>query len=355
MLKNFFNAPLNLLVHQDSARVITSLTEGYYGDFLRFLTNPAKRDLYRANLLHKEVIDNTRLRAKAIELAGRLSITYDEACCLSSLSDWMPTDEEAAELVMNNYRAMLETPVEHNIFVKVDQFGRIVVAEGLHRTVIAYARGAKTIPAKILSRHPEWLDFINFFRTEGEKYYGSASSTYQKISHPDFADYSVIREDRSGSILRFLKERKVGLSGLDIGSLVGFYSHTLGCAGYKMQAVEYEEKYASAFSRLATLYNSGAEVWKGDIYDMDIPPARYDFAVALSIIYHLIRNDESKCIRLIDDLKKKIPLFFIDTEVRTELLSEGRLRSLFQGYQFTSIYIGNDDRQIFAIERPADA
>lgn len=350
-MKTLIDVPLNLLTTPDGSRLVSNLSGTYYGNFLNFLKNPVDNDEFRKSLLASNVVASTRFRAKCIWLAAYLEITYDEAHPLVGLVDLEQTDTEAADLVMKNYLAMLAKPNTQNIFVKIDEFGRAKVIEGLHRAVIAYARGFESIPAKVLTRHPEWLSLVDFFRGEGERYYGSAACTYQKIFHPDFADYSVVREDRSGPILNYLKEHAIGVSGLEIGSHVGFFSHALGCAGYQMQAIEYEEKYASAFAKLAILYGSGAEITRGDVYNIDIPSNRYQFLIALSIIYHLLRNNELKCIEFIEDLKMKIPLFFIDTEERTGILTEQRLRSLFGGYQFTSIYIGRDDRQIFAIER----
>lgn len=347
------DAPTSLLVHQDALRIIGSLDPtNYYGVFRDFLQDPDHlAGPFREFLLDPTVVESTIYRAQCIKLAAEARISYEEARTLVPLTDWRPSPEIAAQLVMDNYLAMRNPAAPYRIVVKIDEFGRIVVFEGLQRTVINHLAGFRSQPAIVLHRSPDWLAFGDFFRREGEALYDDGATLYHAIHHPDFAEFKVIRQDRSGPILRFLEGRGAGRRGLDIGSMIGFYSHALGLAGHEMHAIEYESKYADAFRRLATLYASGATVETCDLYQADIPADRFDFAVMLSIVYHLMRNDAARCEALIADLREKIPLFFVDTETRTGILPESRLRGLFPGFSFERLFQGDDGRDIFAIYR----
>lgn len=350
-MDSIVQAPMNLLVHQDGARVTDTLNSShYYGLFLRFLEDPlAKSEEYKEILLRSDLVDSTVYRGQCIKLSAETTLPYDEVRSLVPLTDWKPSPDVAAQLVMNNYLAMRNPATPYRIVAKIDEFGRIVVFEGLHRTVLNHLAGFTSQPAIILHRSPEWLAFVDFFRSEGEALYKDGKTLYHEIRHPDFADFKVIRQDRSGPIIDFLQRRGGVKRGLDIGSMIGFYSHALGIAGYEMHAIEYEKKYADAFRRLTTLYNSGATVENSDLYKVEIPGDRFDFAIMLSIVYHLIRNDPERAEKLISDLREKIPLFFIDTETRTGILPESRLRALFPGFSFECLFRGDDGRDIFAI------
>lgn len=352
-MKSLIDAPSNLLVHQDGIPIIKALDPtNYYGVFRDFLVDPHENDrAFLKFLVDPTVVDSTIYRAQCIKLAAETTISYEEAGALVPLTDWKPSPEIAAQLVMNNYLAMRNPATPYRIVAKIDEFGRIVVFEGLHRTVLNHLAGFTSQPAIILHRSPEWLAFVDFFRSEGEALYKDGKTLYHEIRHPDFADFKVIRQDRSGPIIDFLQRRGGVKRGLDIGSMIGFYSHALGMAGYEMHAIEYEKKYAEAFRRLATLYNSGATVENSDLYETDIPGGHFDFAIMLSIVYHLVRNDPARSESLIAELREKIPLFFVDTESRTGLLPESRLRALFPGFSFECLFRGTDGRDIFAIYR----
>ena len=71
-----------------------------------------------------------------------------------------------------------------------------------------------------------------------------------------------------------------------------------------------------------------------------------------SVLYHLLRNDEASAMEIVEILKKTAPILIIDTESRTGILTESKLRSLFEGWNFEKIFSGTDDRDIFAITRP---
>lgn len=352
-MKSVIDAPTNLLVHQDGIPIIKTLNHtNYYGVFQEFLLDPRTNyEPFLNFLLDPTVVDSTIYRAQCVTLAADTGISYEEAGTLVPLTDWKPSPEIAAQLVMDNYLAMRNPAAPYRIAAKIDEFGRIVVFEGLHRTVLNHLAGFTSQPAIVLHRSPDWLAFVDFFRSEGEALYQDRAALYHEIRHPDFADFKVIRQDRSGPIIEFLQRRGAVKRGLDIGSMIGFYSHALGMAGYEMHAIEYEKKYADAFRRLATLYNSGATVENCDLYKADIPGDRFDFVIMLSIVYHLIRNDPERSEGLIADLREKIPLFFIDTETRTGILPESRLRTLFPGFSFECLFRGDDGRDIFAISR----
>jgi hypothetical protein len=221
----------------------------------------------------------------------------------------------------------------------------------MHRLTINAFKGFQNCPALILKRDSKWINFVRFFKAEGEKLYGDGNVLYHQIMHPDFEGFKVVREDRSAPIIEFLSRASTPLRGLDMGAFIGFYSHRLSLAGHTMSAIEHEQKYASAFETLDRLYGTNCQIMIGNLYDVQIPVGAFDFALMLSVLYHLVRNDESRSQAFVDELKTKIPLFFVDTEERTGLLSEGKLRRMFEGYLFEKIFSGNDGRAIFAISR----
>lgn len=259
----------------------------------------------------------------------------------------------AADLVIDNYLAMGQSGQPHHVFVSLNEHGRIVLIEGVHRAIINLVAGYTHIPALVLSRDHLWLELIEFFRSQGQSLYKNPQATYHKIKHPDFDSFEVIREDRSQAILAYLQNRPLVKTGLDVGSMIGFYSHALALAGYEMTAIEREKMYASAMQQLGALYGAPCEIIVDDIYKVDVPSGKYAFAVMLSIIYHLLRNDPAACAEYLHDMQAKIPLFFIDTEPRTGILTEDKLRSLFEGFNFERIFAGKDDRDVFAISRPS--
>lgn len=345
---------LDQLFYQDITPVLREMSP-YYEDFIAYLRDPGgKAEAYRSYLLADATItEQTVFRAASILAARRFGIGYDEARNLVPFMDLQPSPEEAADLVLANYLDMAATGEVYPIYAIIDHVGRIVVIEGLHRLSINIANGHTTCPVNILRRDPEWLAFLSFFTDQGSTLYKNPKSLYHRIDHPDFADWTVLREDRSSAIISYLKEhRPDAVRGVDIGSMIGFYSHELARAGYEVTAIEKEADYAGALRRLSRLYGVYVDVAETDIYDFDFSGPQFDFAVALSIIYHLYRNDKQRCQAFVDDLKTRIPLFFVDTEARTGILPESALRELFAGYEFELLHRGPDDREIFAIRRP---
>jgi hypothetical protein len=341
------------MVYADGTRILPTFEDDtYYGEFVRFLRHPETwRTGFRQRLLLPEVRLSTRFRAKAITLSHRFGIRFDEAAAVADLADLDLDDAAAADLVLDNYLSLLAAEDAHPGYGAIDECGRLVLLEGTHRTAINLVRGRTHMPFRVLKRSAAWTEFIAFFHAEGARLYGDPNQIYQDVFHPDFASFRAIREDRSQPILDYLSRRGAGRRGLDVGSMIGFNSHKLGAGGFAMTALEYEAPYAAAFRRLAILYDSHAEVVEGDLYGFPVETGQFDFAILLSILYHLLRNDEARCVEWLERLKQAIPCFIVDTEARTGLLPESRLRHLFAGHDFARLHEGVDGRDVWAISR----
>lgn len=347
-------------VHTVSGSQLSDLIEGdhYYASFKRMLDDrTANRDQYKQHLFKgkDELRRGIEFRAHCISISHKYNISYLEAREIAAnCPKFNRSYIECIDIVVDNYLTLLDQRRPLRVFGKIDANGKVIVVEGLHRVLINSASGFATSSMIVLSRDNEWIKFIDFFRNESSRLYGNTNSLYHKIDHPDFSGFDIIREDRSGPIIEYLRQFPNIVRGVDIGSMIGFYTHKLAANGFQMTAIEYEYKYATAAQRLNKTYNLDCTVVNRDVFQMTENDFKFDFAIMLSVLYHFVRNDENKCQRLLEVLKKNIPLFFIDTEERTGILPEEKMRAMFAEYNIDKIYAGKDQRNVFAISKPSD-
>lgn len=335
----------------------------YYGDFYAFISgDPRGRDRYMDRLKQFVQEEGSQLRslvfrATQVWASKEYALTYQEAAQVVTLlnpSEIPLSVDDCLELVMDNYLSMVESPDPHLVIGRLGPSGRGRIVEGIHRALINQAKGAKVTPFAILERDNEWIDFVSFFRAQGESLYEDDGVLYQGIDHPDFADWRVIREDRSGPILAALSASGVKRA-LDLGSMVGYYTHKLAVDGIAVTAVEYEEQYARALRVLSDLYGVSDKVTvrREDIYARSYlaNEEQYDAVLMLSIVYHLMRRDQERCIEWLGEIKSRFNTIVIDTEPRTGVLPRERVLELFQGFDAQSLYKGKDDREILLFSR----
>ncbi len=90
--------------------------------------------------------------------------------------------------------------------------------------------------------------------------YGDENILYNKIYHPDFDDFSVIRENRAEAIFDIVKNLPIR-SVVDLGAQVGTQGFYFGLRGYDVAFVEYEEKYINILNQLCKTYGVNAAIF----------------------------------------------------------------------------------------------
>lgn len=336
---------------------------GYYKDFFGLVSSaPKGLKRYQSRLRRvsrskkwRETWDGIVLRAELARTASRFRISYQEAWeYLPHVAVYLSSveAEEIIDQVVRNYLDMAAAPTAYQVIGRLDDYGRFVLVEGIHRALINLANGFQISPVAVVDRSPQWIEFIRFFEDESQFLYQRPNALYHAVRHPDFASFHVIRESRFAPIYGFLRERQFH-SGVDLGSHIGEYSHRLSEAGIHMCAFEFEEKYSKAMSRLNVTYGVNVVVRHQDI--LCLPTARdrpdADFVLMLSVLYHLLRRDEPGAISWLEEMKDVYACFIVDTEPRTGVLPAAALKKLFRGFNATLLHTGVDDRQVFAFEK----
>lgn len=342
---------------------VISVGDSYYRTFFEFLVGDAQSKVAFANLLHTNCVadqnfmEATIYRATLIQLKDKYSISYELATNLFPLVD---IDEihlsltDCCEIVCRNYLDMLETDHAHQIVGRFDEDGYVRIIEGHHRAIINIVAGFESTPVLLVAPSRQWQEFVTFFRSEGVQLYGDDNSLYHKIDHPDFLNFSVIREDRSHPIIEAVLKKNLSV-GLDLGSMIGFYTHALARHNIAMTAIEFESKYAEKAVTLGKLYQLGdlVDVRCENIYDCSYfdDGNDYDFVLMLSILYHLLRRNESECLEWLESMQQRFRHFIVDTEPRTGILDTQKLFALFPNFDHELLFSGADDRLIFLLTR----
>ena len=344
-------------------RSVTGVPDNYYGIFLRCLTNDVNARLEYADCLkalrddpaEAEAFEAVIYKAAQIATSRRFGVSYhqaDEYLRVLDASSFGYSLETAIELVIENYEEVAGLGEPLQVLGALNAVGNPVIIEGVHRSVINIANDFAFTDVAILKRDPEWVAFVESFRLEGAELYGNPNLLYHAIDHPDFAGFEVVREDRSVPIVEFARERGFRRA-LDLGAMIGFYSHQLAREGIDVVAVEYESKYAHAIEVLSDTYDLDVDVRCEDVFDrsyfFDRHPA--DVVLMLSLLYHLLRRDEKKTVAWLVEMKGRFDCFVVDTEVRTGVLPRERLFELFDGFSPNLLFTGTDEREIYAMTR----
>lgn len=329
----------------------------YYGKFLEHVGSPDGTktflDALSASARQNEAFKLSLLyRAKIALVSKDLGLNFSEAIQVLPLlesSKIQLTISQATELVAENYLE-LRKGVPHKIVVSIDRYGLPFIREGHHRAIINLATGNDFTNTIVIRRDEEWISLIQFFKEESQRLYNRDFALYHPIEHPDFDDWVVLRENRSLAVINFLDS--LGLHrGIDFGSMIGSIAYDLARSGKLITAVEYDKNYAMYGRVLGRFYGLEENVnfIESDVYDFDLSKNDPDaqFAIMLSLAYHLIRRDKSRFVEWLDWLKRNIPVFIVDTEERTGTLGRSELLGLFKGFDSELVHSGSDGREIY--------
>ena len=352
-LKDIYIGDINFLDY-------LNISDTYYSLFKNALET---RDFTRYNkqlLESKETFDaspnaieSTKFRAAVLGLKDKYGVTYDEAYQMTSGSvDHNHLDiNSSITRVNSNYLEMLDSKRIWGGILDIDRRGRFSIIEGIHRLVINYVNGIDSADFFINFRHPEWIEFVNFFKEEGRSLYGNENLLYNEIDHAEFANFNVIREDRSKIILEIVLKNNYK-SGFDLGCQIAPNAFYLARNGINMSVIEYEAKYVKALNKLCEVYGVNMQIIQKNLLEMEFNSNnRADFAIATSIIYHLIRNNYDSGVNFLNYLKDNFDSLFIDDEPNTGVLPSEKLISLMSGFHFEILMKGKDNRTLFHFKR----
>jgi hypothetical protein len=328
----------------------------YYGIFNKFLISRDDSE-YKKHILNDpstyaitpSALDSTKFKASIILNMKKYGVDYGQSYQISSEgNDYLSLSVDSAiDVVLSNYLYMLDSKKCWPGTVFVDDNGHFCIQEGVHRQIINMVNGFDSSNFFVTSRSPEWLNFISSMREEGRTMYGGENVLYNKIFHPDFDDFSVIREDRASAIYECVKDRGIN-SVVDLGAQVGTQGFYLGIRGFRVAFIEYEQKYVAVLKRLCKTYGVDASVFAEDIVLFDLNKVRdYDLMVMTSIFYHLLRNDSDLAMAFIDRVKSIFKFIVIDDEPRTGILPADTLIQIMQGFSPVKILTGADDRNLY--------
>lgn len=353
-----------LIVPSGSAlKEVLSVKDNYYRLFRDLLSgSSAARRVYVEAMMrlpgqahNRQALEGLAYRAAQILTSQRYGVSYfeaDEYLRVTDASDLDFTMSEAVEIVIENYLSMASSPIPRQVLGEVLPDGRVRLIEGVHRAVMNLAQGHNFTPVAVIRRDPEWEDFVGFFRAESQALYDTPDYLYHAIDHPDFASFTIIREDRSGPIVDFVRQRGLKV-GIDLGAMIGFYSHRLAREGIQMTAVEYEQKYADALERLSATYELDVRVRREDVLNCEYVTGSGEgqFVLMLSLLYHLLRRDATSTSTWLENLQGHYDCFVVDTEERTGILPLDRLLDLFPGFSSEVLFVGADDRRVVGLWR----
>ena len=325
----------------------------YYGMFYKSLiTNDFNK--YANHILNSpETWDSFIYRAKIIKTMQEYDVDYKSAReLMDSLVIFNNIEiTESIELNILNYINMRDSNFEWNCIGSILKNGRINIIEGVHRLIINHSLNKNLTQMIIMNRDDTWSEFVEFINNENRELYGDPNLLYMHIDHPDFRSMGVIRDDRSEPIIRKLRENSL-IYGIDIGCQLGYNTLTLARQGFKMTALEHEQKYFDTVNLLSNYYNINVNLHLIDLYNFDYSSIPSDsFVILTSVLYHLIRNNEPRASDFLNNLKLKFNYFFIDTENRTGILTEEKLLKLMDGFNSELIFSGTDDRNLFFFKK----
>jgi SAM-dependent methyltransferase len=114
---------------------------------------------------------------------------------------------------------------------------------------------------------------------------------YAEVPHPDFAEWPSTHKpkERQRLIEPHLQHR--GGTALEIGAYLGAFSHWLEDLGYRVTAVERNPRYVAVMREVRDLWGKKFEIFEGLF--PELPNARYDLVLALSVFHHSLKRDDS--------------------------------------------------------------
>ncbi len=184
------------------------------------------------------------------------------------------------------YRAIRDEGYDRSkeIVVNIGKTGDITVADGHHRSAISTVLGIPSIPARVRTRHPEWVEMRDMLHERFQ-----ADKLYVPVAHPDFGSWEAMRdlECRAQTVLKHIVP---GSKVIDVGAHSGSIALALANAGCVVTAIEKSPKMVEAGKKLTNSMNRGKPIhWiKGDAWSQDVE--KHDWIVCLSVLHHTCKD-----------------------------------------------------------------
>lgn len=195
------------------------------------------------------------------------------------------------------------------IRVAVDRKGRILFMDGRHRLAISKLLGLELVPAKIILRHAEWVDFQKSIWQYAKT---SRGKIYQKIEHPDLGFFPAHHHDSRFEILRDSLDGYdcTGKALIDIGTHWGHMCHKFESLGFECFAIE---KLASNIPFLRGIRDACSrrfEIWNGNIFEYP-NVENMNVVLALNILHHFCKSEQlhEKLVQLLQRMKCELMFF----------------------------------------------
>jgi hypothetical protein len=212
--------------------------------------------------------------------------------------------------------------------------------------------------------------------------YAEKRTIYNPILHPDFEGWKALREDRIKHIIDYFKNNNFFMfrslkyvnedeyeaipspfyfvwnntckraTGIDLGCHYGYNDHMLESAGAIMTGIEYLPDYYERALFLNRTYGQNVHFIHKDIleYIKENPDKKFDFAIALSVLYTFNDADSMKIVA--EWLVKNCEVIIFDAH---EKLGIEDLKGIFkispEKHFLDSIYKDVKGREVFAFHK----
>jgi len=180
---------------------------------------------------------------------------------------------------------------------------------GRHRLSIAKLLKIPKVPAKVILRHSEWMEFKKELLLYANE---TGGKLYQPLTHPDLKDIPSNYDDHRFNILRNNLSIKKGKL-LDIGANMGYFCHKFEDEGFNCYAVERKAKTLYFLKKLRRAENKKFEIIDQSIFDYKRGEnLNFEVVLALNIFHHFLKKESSyyELIELLKRLETK-EIFFL--------------------------------------------
>ncbi len=381
-------------INQTNTRLIDEINnrKSYYGVFYRVFNNEISIEEYFQNLKNQIVsLNNDDIKTLILKILTNTILNHLEDFENKNIKNYNSINQDIKK-IEQDINSEIENSSVYEIFqilqndldkmcnyyylyyknifdnFKIEKYpieiiilekNKFYIYEGIHRYIICEIKKIKKKFNVVKSNYKVYNDIVDTLLEDYELMYKKNYKefvVYNKIPHILFDKYQSIREDRSSQIIKYLSEIDCN-KGLEIGPQNGLLTVELTRAGYKVSCVEYDKKYFELTKNIISLcdLDEKIEIVHSNIYDYknQIEKDQYDFIVALSVFYHLKRNNSSHFENLFNELIDKTKILIFDDEPNTEIFTIKDINSYIKdkNIKLNILQKGSDGRTIYSLSK----